>query len=118
VTVGANSAQDFDQIKHNWLATFRGRAGYAANRALWYVTGGLAVGDTSFSRTQTWNFVDGCAVDPRNGFQDCHVGTASKTAVGAVAGVGVEYAFNGNWSAKLEYLHVWLPEQPNFVTQN
>lgn len=117
-TVGANSAQDFDQVKHTWLATFRGRAGYAVNQALFYATGGLAVGDTRFSRTQTWNFVDGCPVDPRNGFGDCHLGAVSKTSAGATVGAGVEYAFAGNWTAKLEYLHVWLPSSASFLTQN
>jgi outer membrane immunogenic protein len=117
-TVGANSAQDFDQVKHTWLATFRGRAGYAMDRTLFYVTGGLAVGDTRFSRTQTWNFVDGCPVDARNGFLDCHVGGITKTSAGATVGAGVEYAFLGNWTAKLEYLHVWLPNSGSFLTQN
>jgi outer membrane immunogenic protein len=117
-TVAGNSAQDFDEVKHTWLATFRGRAGYAVNQALFYVTGGLAVGDTRFSRTQTWNFVDGCPIDPRNGFQDCHVGSVTKTSAGATVGAGVEYAFGGNWSAKLEYLHVWLPSSASFLTQN
>jgi outer membrane immunogenic protein len=116
-TVQGLNAQDFDQIQHNWLATFRGRAGYAVDRALFYVTGGLAVGDTRFSRTQTWDS-DGCPIDPRNGFQDCHVGAVTKTSAGAVVGAGVEYAFLSNWSAKLEYLHVWLPSSASFLTQN
>ena len=96
----------------------RGRAGYATGPALLYVTGGLAIGDTRFSRTQTWDFVDGCPIDPRNGFQDCHVGSVTRTSAGAVVGAGVEYAFGGNWSAKLEYLHVWLPSSTSFLTQN
>jgi outer membrane immunogenic protein len=118
-TIAPNSAQDFDQIHHDWFATFRGRVGYTANRALFYVTGGLAVADTRFSRTQTWAFPgDACAVDPRNGLGDCHVGSVTRTNVGATAGVGVEYAFAGNWSAKLEYLHVWLQDSGGFLTQN
>jgi outer membrane immunogenic protein len=118
-TVGANSAQDFDQVRHTWLATFRGRVGFAAwQRTLFYATGGLAVGDTRFSRAQTWSFADGCPIDPRSGLQLCHAGTASTTSVGATAGLGVEWAFAGNWSAKLEYLHVWLFDQPSFRTLN
>ncbi len=62
-TVTGQQAQDFDQVHHDWLATFRGRAGYTVNRALLYVTGGLAVGDMRFSRTQTWDFGDGCPID-------------------------------------------------------
>ncbi len=37
---------------------------------------------------------------------------------GAVVGAGVEWAFNANWSAKVEYLHVWLSDSPSFSTQN
>lgn len=119
-TVGGSSAQDFDQVRHTWLATFRGRVGFTTwdNKVLFYGTGGLAVGDTKFSRTHTWTFADGCPLDPRNGFQACHVGSASKTSIGATVGVGAEWAFAPNWSAKLEYLHVWLTEQPSFTTLN
>jgi outer membrane immunogenic protein len=35
-------------------------------------------------------------------------GTASNTNVGWTAGGGLEYGFNRNWSAKLEYLHIDL----------
>jgi outer membrane immunogenic protein len=115
-TVGV--AQDFDQIHRDWFATFRGCVGYSVNRTLWYVTGGLAVADARFSRTQTWSFTDGCAIDPRNGLQDCHIGSASKTSVGATIGAGAEFAFGNNWSAKLEYLHVWMQNGNSFLTQN
>jgi len=118
-TIAPNNAQDFDQIHHDWFATFRGRVGYTTNHALFYATGGLAVANTRFSRTQTWAFPgDACVVDPRNGLGDCHVGAASKTSVGAAAGAGVEYAFAGNWSVKLEYLHIWLQDHNSFLTQN
>ncbi len=33
------------QTKNNWLGTVRGRVGYAWDRVMPYVTGGLAVGD-------------------------------------------------------------------------
>ena len=33
------------QTKNNWLGTVRGRVGYALDRVMPYVTGGLAVGD-------------------------------------------------------------------------
>ena len=117
-TVAGRSAQDFDQIHRDWFATFRGRAGYTVNRALFYVTGGLAVSETRFSRTQTWDFADGCVADPRNGFGACHVGSSTKTSAGATVGAGVEYAFSGNWSVKLEYLHIWLQDNNSFLTQN
>jgi outer membrane immunogenic protein len=74
--------------KTDWLTTFRGRLGYAFDRFLPYVTGGLAAGDF---KTSTPGFTG-----------------MSQTNVGWTAGIGAEYAFTGNWSAKVEYLHVDL----------
>src|SRR5215469_6639003 len=66
------------QTGNNWLATARGRAGYAADRALWYLTAGGA-----FANVQT-NF---------NGT------TTSHTQSGWTAGGGIEWAFADNWTA-------------------
>jgi outer membrane immunogenic protein len=73
---------------NDWLATVRGRAGYAFDRFLPYVTGGLAVGDIK-------------ATAP--GFAG-----ATQTNAGWTAGGGVELALTNNWTAKAEYLHVDL----------
>jgi outer membrane immunogenic protein len=73
---------------NDWLATFRGRAGYAFDRFLPYVTGGLAVGDIR-------------ATTP--GFSG-----ATQTNAGWTVGGGVEFALTNNWTAKAEYLHVDL----------
>jgi outer membrane immunogenic protein len=74
------------KTENTWLGTVRGRVGYAADRWLPYVTGGVAFGD----------------VKATNRF----FGTStSSTQVGWAAGAGIEYAFAGNWSAKVEYLH-------------
>ena len=75
------------KTQQNWLGTTRARVGYAFDRWLPYITGGAAYGDIQ-------------AVQP--------TGTASNTNVGWTAGGGVEYGFNRNWSAKLEYLHIDL----------
>ncbi len=75
-------------IQNDWLSTVRGRAGYAFDRILPYVTGGLAVGDIK-------------ATTP--GF----AGT-STTNAGWTAGGGLEFALTNNWTAKAEYLHVDL----------
>jgi outer membrane immunogenic protein len=72
----------------SWLGTVRGRVGYAFDRFLPYITGGLAVGDIQ-------------AATP--GFPG-----ASTTNAGWTVGGGLEYALPGNWSAKAEYLHVDL----------
>jgi len=66
----------------------RGRVGYAWDRVMPYITGGLAVGDIEANQL---------------GFAGVH-----DTKAGWAAGGGVEAALAGNWTAKLEYLHVDL----------
>jgi outer membrane immunogenic protein len=73
---------------NDWLGTVRGRLGYAFDRFLPYVTGGLAVGDI---RATTPGFAG-----------------ATQTNAGWTAGAGLEFAIAGNWTAKAEYLHVDL----------
>jgi outer membrane immunogenic protein len=76
------------ETRNDWLATARGRLGYAFDRFLPYVTGGAAFGDIKTSVT---------------GFPDT---TATRT--GWTLGGGIEYAISGPWTAKVEYLHVDL----------
>lgn len=76
------------EAKNNWLGTARGRIGYAFDRFLPYVTGGLAVGDVKTSATG--------------------LGSTSSTKAGWTLGGGVEAAIAGPWSAKVEYLYVDL----------
>jgi outer membrane immunogenic protein len=71
-----------------WFGTLRGRLGYAADRFMPYITGGLAYGKIEAS-------VPG-------------IGGASDTRFGWTAGVGAEYAFAPNMSWKTEYLYVDL----------
>jgi outer membrane immunogenic protein len=75
---------------HNYyLATVRGRLGYAWDRWLPYVTGGAAIGSINVST-------------PAGGGH----GTDN---VGWTVGAGVEYAFAATrWSTKLEYLYADL----------
>ena len=73
---------------NDWLATVRGRAGYAFDRFMPYVTGGLAVGDIKAG-------VPGFA-------------GATQTNAGWTIGAGLEFALVANWTAKVEYLHVDL----------
>ena len=74
-------------FKDTWLGTLRGRVGYSFDRWLPYVTGGLAYG---------------------NAYVSSPTGSATGTKQGWTAGLGVEYAFTGPWSAKFEYLYVDL----------
>jgi outer membrane immunogenic protein len=79
-----------------WLGTLRGRAGFAVDRALFYVTGGLAYGDTRAS-TNSSNF-DGTNTD-------LYAGSVSGVRAGYTVGGGMEYAFTDNISLKGEYLY-------------
>jgi outer membrane immunogenic protein len=78
------------QTSETWLDTLRGRLGFAFNRWMIFGTGGAAFTNEG---VQICNVAIGC-------------GSQSTIVTGWTAGVGVEYAFADNWSAKLEYLHV------------
>ena len=80
------------ETSSSWLATFRGRVGYAFDRWLPYVTGGGAYGNVK----ATVSVAGGLAV------------STSSSQLGWTVGAGLEYAFMGNWTAKLEYLYVDL----------
>lgn len=81
----------------SWLATGRVRAGAAFDRIFAYVTAGVAKGRLH------------AASGPIAAF------SGEVTKSGRVVGVGVEYAFAPNWSAKIEYLRVDLGSF-NFAT--
>jgi outer membrane immunogenic protein len=79
--------------KLDWFGTVRGRAGYAMDRWLPYVTGGWAYGHGSLSAGAT-------------GFGPLAAVSASSTYSGWTVGGGIEWAFMNNWSAKAEYLYI------------
>ena len=72
-------------VASNWLATLRGRAGFAADRVLFYITGGGAFTNI---KPSTGALPHGGGSEP-----------------GWTAGGGIEYAFTDNWTAKFEYLY-------------
>jgi len=76
------------ETKNDWLGTGRMRIGYAFDRFLPYVTGGVAFGDVKGSVA---------------GF-----GSSSDTNTGWTVGGGIEAAIAGPWTAKIEYLYVDL----------
>ena len=77
---------DFLTAHSKWGASVRGRFGYAADRALFYVTGGAA-------------FVSNETSIPFTGIS---VGDGG-TRAGWTAGGGFDYAFTNNWFAGVEY---------------
>lgn len=76
------------ETKNSWLGTVRGRIGYAFDRFMPFITGGLAVGDIKASPT---------------GFAG-----ERETKAGWTLGGGLEAAIAGPWTAKVEYLYVDL----------
>jgi outer membrane immunogenic protein len=78
-----------------WFGTLRGRAGYAIDRVLLYATGGAVYGDSTMNGTVS-------TVGPFS---------SSSTFWTWTAGAGVEAAFWGCWSAKLEYLYMGTPSR-------
>lgn len=76
---------------------FTGRVGYTWNNALLYVRGGAAVVGDKYDFYPT---VGGIIS-----------GAASETRWGAAVGVGLEYGFAANWSAALQYDHMFLGER-------
>ena len=81
----------------NYIGTVRGRLGYAFDRFLPYITGGLAYGDTRSGGTVSFR---GPGV-PSNAFTSSG---GNSTRIGYALGAGVEYAFTNNITAKAEYL--------------
>jgi outer membrane immunogenic protein len=78
------------QTQSEWLATVRGRVGYALDRILVYGTAGAA-----FGNIQT-------GLNPPSTFDN-------SVEAGWTVGAGLEYALAQNWTAKVEYLFVDLP---------
>ncbi len=72
------------ETRNTWMSTGRGRIGYAFDRWMIYGTGGLAYGGVRMAT--------GTGI------------TQTKNKLGWTLGAGVEWAFSGPWSAKLEYL--------------
>ncbi|EJN15876.1 hypothetical protein PMI42_00532 [Bradyrhizobium sp. YR681] len=85
----------------NWMASFRGRLGYAADRVLLYATGGAAVAEFGGSKVTLTNS-PGIAV-PAGTFSS--TGGGSDVRWGWTLGAGVEWAFASQWSLAGEYRH-------------
>lgn len=86
-------------LQTDYFASARGRIGVAADRNLFYVTGGVAF--TKISYTQT--YVDAEAPP------DIGSASASKSLVGWTVGAGWEFAMTNNWIIRTEYLFAKFP---------
>ena len=81
------------------IGLFTGQVGYAWNAALVYWKGGAAVTSNRFDILTALGGVD--------------VASASSTRWGGSIGVGFEYGFAPNWSAGLEYDHLFMGNSNN-----
>ena len=84
-----------DNSKIDAFGMITGQVGYAFNTVLLYVKGGGAVTDDRFSvTTPGTNVFTGI--------------TGPQTRWGGAAGAGVEFSFAPNWSAAVEYDHLFM----------
>jgi outer membrane immunogenic protein len=86
-----------NQSRVDAFGLFTGQIGWAFNNALLYVKGGAAVTD---NRYRTFDAVGALAGT-----------TSDDTRWGGVVGVGLEYGFAPNWSAAVEYDHMFMPDR-------
>src|SRR6187399_3234658 len=77
---------DFLTGRSKWGGSIRGRLGYAADRALFYMTGGAALLSTNTSATGTGYSIG-----------------SDGTRWGWTVGAGIDYAFAEHWFTGIEY---------------
>jgi outer membrane immunogenic protein len=94
-------AAQFCSAEPEWFATLVGRVGTTIGPALFYVNGGIA-----WSRDTITNVFAG----------ETYLG--SQIRPGWTMGVGIEYLFSNNWSAKLEYDYMNFGERPVTVSDS
>lgn len=93
-------------IRNKWDYDVAARIGVAFDRALVYGKAGWVAAGFDWN-SQNVNF---CGVN-------CTVITGSATLDGLLIGVGLEYAFTNNWTAKFEYDYLGFgAKNVNFVT--
>jgi outer membrane immunogenic protein len=78
------------ELTSTWLATTRLRLGYAFDRVMPYVTGGVSIGDLRADITGQ------------------PLGNQIKVNLSWTVGAGIEFVITGPWTAKVEYLHTDL----------
>jgi outer membrane immunogenic protein len=85
--------------KVDGLGLFTGQIGFAWNAALFYLKGGAAVTSNRYDITPTFGGVGMASV--------------SSTRWGGTVGTGFEYGFAPNWSAGIEYDHLFMGNSNN-----
>src|SRR5206468_1119673 len=87
-----------NQSKIDAFGLFTGQIGYAANNALFYLKGGAAVTADRFRALAI-------------GTNTVVASTNDDTRWGGVVGAGIEYGFAPNWSAAIEYDHLFMQDK-------
>jgi outer membrane immunogenic protein len=87
------------RTKTDGIGLFTGQIGYAWNASLFYVKGGAAVTSNRFTILDTLTGTE--------------LAAASATRWGGTVGVGWEYGFAPNWSAGIEYDHLFMGHANN-----
>lgn len=85
--------------KTEGIGLFTGQVGYAWNASLLYFKGGAAVTDNRFSILDT--------------FSGSELASATATRWGGTVGVGFDYGFAPNWTAGIEYDHLFMGHSNN-----
>jgi len=81
------------------LGLLTGQIGFAWNAALLYLKGGAAMTTNTFVINSTLGGVG--------------VASAISTRWGGAVGVGIEYGFGPNWTAGIEYDHLFMGDSNN-----
>jgi outer membrane immunogenic protein len=107
---GSNNSAIFpglftNQSKIDAFGLFTGQIGYAVNNVLLYAKGGAALTDNRFNTYFTPTGV--------------LAGSASDTRWGGTIGAGIEVGFAPNWTAGIEYDHLFMQDKTyNLTTPN
>jgi outer membrane immunogenic protein len=87
------------RTKIDGIGLFTGQIGYAWNASLFYLKGGAAVTSNRFSILSN--------------ITGAELAAATATRWGGAVGVGWEYGFAPNWSAGIEYDHLFMGDSNN-----
>src|SRR3954449_1101277 len=101
--VGAGAFRNYSKV--NAFGLFTGQVGYAANNVLFYVKGGAAVTSDRFRVNGV-----GIPVEVAN--------SGDTTRWGGTVGVGLEYGFAPNWTAGVEYDHMFMQDKTYTLLNN
>jgi len=105
--IAPNAINLTNTTKTDAIGMFKGQVGYSFGAVLWYVTGGAAVRHDVYDGALS---VTGPNVPPNfpNPLLTDH---ASAIRFGEVVGTGVDVMFAPNWTAGIEYNHVFMKSQ-------